>query len=76
MAQKEDKAIWRPVFSEWLKTGNEPRDISRESALERIGCNVRVADMHHGEMVNPQASGLSSRFRQIFWFNKENQKHT
>ena len=49
---EEDEAIWRPVFSEWLKTGNKPRNISRK--LERIGC--RTADMPYGEMVNPQRS--------------------
>lgn len=53
VAQEEDEAIWRPVFSEWLKSGNKPRTL----ALERIGC--RTAEMPYGEMVSdPQRSML------------------
>ena len=55
VAREEDEAIRRPVFSEWLKTGIEPMDTSRELALQRFGCNVKAASMPHGEMVNPQA---------------------
>jgi hypothetical protein len=47
------------VLPKRLKTRNEPRDIQRELALERIGC--RAADMPHGEMVNAQLSSFSVR---------------
>jgi hypothetical protein len=61
VAREEDEVIGKPCLPGAVETRNEPRDISRELALERIGCNVRAANMPHGEMVNLQLSSFSVR---------------